>query len=65
MAEQKIQSTSEVKIYGYFIHLTFKYFIFEVKNGFLTGFDISPLGKIQTMTIHESKVDKLVWLDLT
>lgn len=54
----------DVKIYGYFIHLTFKYFICDVENGMLRGFDISKFGKLQTMTIHKDNVDQLVWLDL-
>lgn len=54
----------EVKVYGYFIHMTFKYLIYKVEGGMLSGFNISKLGKLQTMTIHKDNVDQLVWLDI-
>ena len=58
-----VTNKSNSNIIGYFIYLTFKYMITKIEDGMLTGFDITPLGKIHTVTIHKDQVEKLVLLE--
>ena len=47
-------------ILGYFKHGPVKWILIEKTGNMLKGMNISPLGKVHTLHIHEKEVHELV-----